>query len=137
MRFLICSDGMPASRSAIRIGGLLAAACRAETVLLGITEHPADDAALKNAIEEQGQSIQREGVSPKLIFRAGEPIREILNETAASSYDLVIIGAQQKGRSGLYWRSAKTYEVVKAITAPVLVAIGQCAQLKKFLVCTG
>src|SRR5713101_7418467 len=31
----------------------------------------------------------------------------------------------------------KTYEVIKAISPPVLVAIGECEDLKRFLVCTG
>src|SRR5438876_1175330 len=46
---------------------------------------------------------------------------------------LPLIGAA----TGLYWRSEKTYEVIKSIPPPVLVAIGECTTLKKFLVCTG
>jgi len=38
---------------------------------------------------------------------------------------------------GEYWRSKRTYEVIKAIQPPVLVAIGECKQLKRFVVCTG
>jgi nucleotide-binding universal stress UspA family protein len=37
----------------------------------------------------------------------------------------------------LYWRSQKTYQVIKAIAPPVLVAIGECKTLKNFLLCTG
>ena len=37
----------------------------------------------------------------------------------------------------LYWRPEKTYEVIKAVPPPVLVAIGDCAQIKRILVCTG
>ena len=48
-----------------------------------------------------------------------------------------MIGARRKGATGLYWRSERTYEVIKAIQPPVLVAIGECKQLKRFLVCTG
>jgi nucleotide-binding universal stress UspA family protein len=137
MRILICSDGMPASGQAARIGGLIAVACQAETVLLGIAEKPADEPALREALEKEAQSLAAAGVSAKMVVRAGEPIREIFNETSAHTYDLVVIGAQRKGGSGHYWRSEKTYEVIKAISPPVLVAIGECAQLKRFLVCTG
>jgi nucleotide-binding universal stress UspA family protein len=76
-------------------------------------------------------------VAPKVVVGAGEPIRQIVNETSATHYDLVVIGARHTGRTGLYWRSQKTYEVIKAIPAPVLVAVGERAQLKRFLVCTG
>jgi nucleotide-binding universal stress UspA family protein len=38
---------------------------------------------------------------------------------------------------GDYWRSKKTYEVIKSVQPPVLVAIGESKQLNRFLVCTG
>src|SRR6202043_4254890 len=47
------------------------------------------------------------------------------------------IGARRTGRKGLYWRSEKTYEGIKAIPPPVIAAIGDCNRLKRFLVCTG
>lgn len=137
MRILICSDGMPASAAATRLGGIISHACHAETVVLGIVERPPDEAALREALAREAQQLRYNSVEPKIVIRAGEPIREILNETSTSKYDLVVIGAQHKGRSGLYWRSAKTYEVIKAITPPVLVAIGGCETLRKFVVCTG
>jgi nucleotide-binding universal stress UspA family protein len=137
MRILICSDGMPAADSATRIGGLLAGPLRAKTTLLGITEKPRDEKPLREALEMQAQSLRAQGVEPDIVVRGGEPIREILNQTSTATYDLVIIGARRTGTTGLYWRSAKTYEVIKAIPPPVLVAIGQCERLKRFLVCTG
>ena len=70
-------------------------------------------------------------------MRSGEPVRQILDLTAKTKFDLVIIGARWTGATGQYWRSVKTYDVIKSITPPVLVAIGECEQLKRFLVCTG
>ena len=52
-------------------------------------------------------------------------------------YDLTIIGAERKGTTGLYWRAEKSYEVIKAIPSPVLLATGACETLKSFVVCTG
>jgi nucleotide-binding universal stress UspA family protein len=137
MKLLICSDGMPASTQATQLGGIVAGACRAETVLLGIVEQPSDEGPLRDALEREAAMLRQAQVNPKIVVRAGEPIREILNETSANNYDLVVIGAQRKGNSGLYWRSTKTYEVIKAIAPPVLVATGECKSLKKFLLCTG
>ncbi len=37
----------------------------------------------------------------------------------------------------MYWYSEKTYEVIKAIPSPVLVAKGECERISRFLVCTG
>ena len=63
--------------------------------------------------------------------------RQILDQTSDASYDLVLVGARWTGATGHYWRSERTYEVIKAIQPPVLVAIGERKQLKRFLVCTG
>src|SRR6266581_6680758 len=137
MKVLICSDGMPAAESAIELGGLLAARLKAETTLFGIAEKSQDEAPLRDALEKQAQPIRSRNVALDSIVHAGEPIREILDQTSKTSYDLVIIGARWTGATGYYWRSKKTYEVIKAIQPPVLVAIGECKHLQRFLVCTG
>jgi nucleotide-binding universal stress UspA family protein len=137
MKILICSDGTSSADSAIRLGGLLAGPSRAETTLLGIAEKPANERVLRDALEVQSQLLRAAGVVPEIVVRAGEPIRQILKQTSTTTYDLVVIGSRHTGTTGLYWRSRKTYEVVKSIPPPVLVAIGECTRLKKFLVCTG
>ena len=137
MKILICSDGMPAADNATRLGGLVAASARAETTLLGIAEKPRDEVSLRDALGTQAQSLREQGVVPEIVVLAGEPIRQILNQTSTTKYDLVVIGSRRTGSTGLYWRSEKTYEVIKAIPPPVLVAIGDCEKLKRFLVCTG
>jgi nucleotide-binding universal stress UspA family protein len=137
MKILICSDGMPAADNATHVGGLLARASRAETTLLGIAEKPRDEEPLRDALRAQAELLRKEGVVPEVVVRAGEPIRQILNETSATNYDLVVIGSRRTGTTGLHWLSEKTYEVIKAIPPPVLVAMGERPQLKRFLVCTG
>src|SRR5438105_8110510 len=137
MEIAVGSDGPPAAENATRIGGLLAGPSHAETTLLGIAEKPSDERPLRDTLEAQAQSLRADGVTPEIVVRAGEPVRQILNQTSATTYDLVVIGARRTGRTGLYWRSKKTYEVIKAIPPPVLVAIGECNRLQRFLVCTG
>src|SRR6266581_3149092 len=137
MKVLICSDGTPAAESAIDLGGLLAAPLKAKTTLFGIAEKSQDEAPLREALEKQAQPIRSQNVALNIIVHAGEPIREILDRTSKASYDLVIIGARWSGATGYYWRSQKTYEVIKAIQPPVLVAVGECKHLQRFLVCTG
>ncbi len=128
---------MPAADNATRLGGRLAGPLQAETTLLGIAEKPRDEGALRDALNAQAESLRVRGVTPKIVVRPGEAIRQILKQTSTVTYDLVVIGARRTGASGLYWRSMKTYEVIKAISPPVLVAIGECEDLKRFLVCTG
>lgn len=135
MRILICSDGTDPANKPVKLGGLLAGPCRAATTLLGIAEKPEDDKPLRKALDCEVGLLR--DYAAELVVRAGEPIRQILNQTSEQQYDLVIIGARHKGRTGLYWYSEKTYEVIKAIPLPVLVALGDCERLQRFLVCSG
>jgi nucleotide-binding universal stress UspA family protein len=137
MNILICSDGRPAADSAIKLAGRLARPQHAKTTLLGIVEESAEESALRNALERQAQLLRASELAPETTVRTGEPVREILHQTLAVKYDLVVIGSRRARSTGLYWRSEKTYEVIKAIAPPVLVAIGENARLQRFLVCTG
>src|SRR5437016_8187106 len=137
MKILICSDGKPAADSATRLGASLAGPLHAETTLLGIAESAKDETALREALEKQAEWLRQKNVSPQIAVGAGDPVRQIVNQTAKAKYDLVIIGARKTGSTGPHWRSEKTYEVIKSISPPVLVAMGEWAQLKRFLVCTG
>ena len=137
MRILICSDGSDPGDKPVLLAGLVAGPTKADTTLLGIAEAPADEKPLREALESEAQKLKKFGVSPEIIFRAGEPIREILEQTKATAYDMTIIGARRKSSSGPYWRAGKTYEVIKAIPSPVLLATGACETVKSFVVCTG
>jgi nucleotide-binding universal stress UspA family protein len=137
MKILICSDGMPAAESATRLGAAVAVPLQAETTLLGIAENSEDEASLRQALEKQAESLRALNLSPQVNMGAGDPVLKITEETARTKYDLVIIGARKTGSTGLHWRSEKMYELIKSISPPVLVAIGEWAQLKRFLVCTG
>ena len=137
MKILICSDGMPAADAATRLGALLAAPSRAETTLLGIAEKAEDEPSLREALEKQAEWLRAKNVSPQIAVGAGDPVRQIVDQSAKTKYDLVVIGARKTGSTGLHWHSEKTYEVIKSISPPVLVAMGEWAQLKRFLVCTG
>jgi nucleotide-binding universal stress UspA family protein len=137
MKILICSDGTSSAEPAIRLGGSLAGPLKAQTTLLGIAETSEDERPLREALQKQAESLRGRGVSPDIIVQSGEPVRQIVDQTSKTSYDLVVIGARWTGATGRYWRSEKSYEVIKSIQPPVLVAIGECEQLKRFLVCTG
>jgi nucleotide-binding universal stress UspA family protein len=137
MKILICSDGTSSGQTAINLVGLMAGSLTAETTLLGIAEKPEDEQPLREALYTQSQVLRRYNVSPEIVVQFGEPILQILQQTSHSKYDLVVIGARWTGAVGHYWRSKRTYEVVKAIQPAVLVAIGEQQQLNRFLVCTG
>src|SRR5204863_8995221 len=80
---------------------------------------------------------RQRGISPSVVVQSGEPVWQIAQQTSNTKYDLVVIGARWTGAVGEYWRSTKTYEVIKTIQPPVLVAIGERKELKRFVICTG
>jgi len=137
MEILICSDGTSSAETAIELGGLLAKPLTAGTTLLGIAEKSEDEQPLREVLYAQAQSLRQRDVSPEIIVQLGEPVLQIVQQTSDRKYDLVIIGARWTGAVGHYWRSKRTYEVIKAIQPPVLVAIGERNELKRFVVCTG
>jgi nucleotide-binding universal stress UspA family protein len=137
MKILICSDGMPAAENAMRLGAAFAAPLKADVILLGVAEKTEDESSLQQALEKQAESLRSQQVSPKIEMCAGDPVRRIADEIAKTKYDLVIVGARKTGSAGLHWRSEKMYELIKSISPPVLVAMGEWAQLKRFLVCSG
>lgn len=137
MKILICSDGSDPAETVIQLGGSLAEPLKAQVALLGIAETAGDEQSLREALEKQAGSLHGRGMPLDIIVQSGEPVHQILDETSKSKYDLVVIGTRWTGPVGDYWRSKKTYEVIKSVQPPVLVAIGESKQLKRFLVCTG
>ena len=137
MRILICSDGTDPADNPTRLGALIASPRHSPTTLLGIAEEAGDTEALKQALDSEARMLREKEVPAEIVIRSGEPIRQILAESTSNEYDVVIIGARRKGDGGLYWRPEKSYDVIKAVPPPVLVAIGPCDRLKKILVCSG
>jgi nucleotide-binding universal stress UspA family protein len=137
MKILICSDGTASAETATHFAGLLARPLNAQTTLLGIAETSGEEQPLRNVLNAQAQSLRQHGVSPDVVVQSGDPVWQIAQQTSNNKYDLVVIGTRWTGTMGDYWRSKKTYEVIKAIQPPVLVAIGERKELKRFVVCTG
>jgi nucleotide-binding universal stress UspA family protein len=137
MKILICSDGTSSAEIAIQLGGSLAGPLKAETTLLGIAETAQDEQPLRDALQNQAQSLRERGIAVEIVVHSGEPVHQILDQTSKSNYDLVVIGARWTGAVGEYWRSKRTYEVIKTVQPPVLVAMGERKQLKRFVICTG
>src|SRR6266446_5124103 len=100
MRILICSDGTDPGDKPVLLAGLVAAPTKAETTLLGIAEPSADEEKLREALNKEAEKLRKFGVSPEIVFRAGEPIREILEQTKTAAYDITVIGARRKSSTG-------------------------------------
>ncbi len=137
MNILICSDGGSAAQGAIRLGESLAASLNAQVTLLGIAENPDEEIPLRKKLEKEEQVLRGQGIGVHLVVESGEPVHQIVDQTTKAKFDLVMVGARWIGMDGQYWRSAKMYDVIKSITPPVLVAMGEPGRLSRFLLCTG
>jgi nucleotide-binding universal stress UspA family protein len=137
MRILICSDGTDPADKPTKLGGLIAGPCKAATTLLGIAEKPEHKEALGAALENEAQLLRNLGLAPEVVMREGDPIRQIFNQAAEGNYEIAVIGARRRWGSDLYFYSERTYEVIKSVPAAVLIAIEDCSQMKRILVCTG
>jgi nucleotide-binding universal stress UspA family protein len=137
MNILICSDGTPASDGAAHLGGILARATKAPVTLLGIVENPADDQPLRQALDRETDILRRTGVPYQTVVQSGEPTAQILGETSAKKYDLIVIGSRRRNVSGGFWQSQRTYEIIKAVEPPVLIAMGPCEGISRILLCSG
>src|SRR5580704_18928004 len=137
MKILFCSDGSTQSDNAVRFGALIAAACQAETSILGIVEKAGREDAVLKALRRAQEILKEYHLNAELITKAGRPVPEIIKRTQETKYDLVIIGAARKGPRGPLCMSARAYKIIEAVEPPVLVVIGERAALRRILLATG
>jgi nucleotide-binding universal stress UspA family protein len=137
MKILFCSDGSTQAENAVRFGALIAAACQAETSILGIVEKSGQEDAVLRALRRAQEILKEHRLNAELITKPGRPVPEIVKRTQESSYNLVVIGATRKGTRGPLWMSARAYKIIESVEPPVLVVIGERTALRRILLCTG
>ncbi len=137
MKILFCSDGSAQAENAVRFGALIAAACQAETTILGIVERASEQDTVLQALRRAQDTLKEHHLNAELITKAGRPVAEIVKRTQEAKYDLVVIGATRKGTRGPRWMSARAYKIIESVAPPVLVVIGDRVVLRRMLVCTG
>lgn len=136
MKILICSDGHARAESAIRFIANTAASCGAKITVLGIIEHPADEAALTESLRKQVQILRDKNVVLDVVTRSGNALAEIKKRTTGQQFDFVVIGAERKG-GGPFAMSSKVYHIIKTIDPPVLTVTDPRADLRRVLICSG
>jgi nucleotide-binding universal stress UspA family protein len=137
MKILYCSDGSTQAENAVRFGALIAAACQAETSILGIVEKSGQEDAVLQALRRAQEILKEHHLNAELITKPGRPVPEIIKRTQETRYDLVVIGAARKGTRGPLWMSARAYKIIESVEPPVLVVIGERTALRRILLATG
>ena len=137
MNILVCSDGSERARRALASAAIIANATKAEPTILGITETEQAEPNLLAALREESKVFQDQAVEPRIVTKIGDPVAEIVRCTKETAYDLVVIGAERKGRQELFLPSTKAYSITEAILPPVLVVPVSRPAIKRILICTG
>lgn len=141
MKILFCSDGSRQAESAVRFGALIAAACKAEPSILGITEKAGREDALRQALVNSQNILKEIRLDAELITKSGSLVREIVKRTMEDRYDLVVIGAACKNP---FWRlldpwwmsPMRAYKIIESVEPPVLVVFCDRPALRRILLCT-
>jgi nucleotide-binding universal stress UspA family protein len=134
---MVCSDGTERAREALIFVAIIAAATRAETTILGISEIEQDQGRLSEALCEEMQVFQENDTKVDMVTRFGDPVEEIIQRTREFTYDLVVIGAGRQRGQEFFLPSAKAYSIIETISPPVLVVPRSRPDLKRILICSG
>jgi nucleotide-binding universal stress UspA family protein len=136
MKMLFCSDGRKQADNAVRFGALIAAACQAETSILGVAERTSEQEPLLQSLRREQLILKEYHLDAELISKAGRPVREIAKRARESDYDMVVIGAEHNIARGKGWTSARAYKIIESVEPPVLVVIGERLDLRRILLCS-
>ena len=95
MKILICSDGTTSRRKRDSTGRIVGRPVpKPKPRFLVLRKGRQDESHCAKRSTNEAQPLRSQSVALEIIVRAGEPIREILDRTSKTSYDLVVIGAR-------------------------------------------
>ncbi len=132
-KILIATDGSPRAEGAVRLGGRIASAFKAEVTLVGISEEASQQPALLEALAQAQTTLRQENQMEAAILTAqGDPVERIAALTAETPYILVVLGGARVGGHAL-----KAYQLVRRVHSRVLVARQDATRFERILLCSG
>jgi nucleotide-binding universal stress UspA family protein len=137
MKILVCSDGSERCRRAFASAAVIAAATKAETTILGITENEQGEGELLETLREEAAVFWEKETKLQIVTKFGDMVGEIIRQTRETNYDLVVIGAERRGTQEFFLPSTKAYSIAETIAPPVLVVPRPRPDLKRILICSG
>lgn len=133
-RILLCSGGSRHSEKAVRFAGEMARRMGAQLTFFHVMASPpavfsefeneenpqALVGALGKVVQRQNHILDSLGVQHSVRLRYGFVLDELRKELAEQPYDLVVIGARQKGGGGFFLDDL-TKEILESVACSVLV----------------
>ena len=134
-RILLCYDGTPEGRLALRCGSALARQLQAETHLLAIlsfswcsggydffsTVKPdIDEGTAKEILQEGIEKLHAWGVTATGHFAVGSVVEEIARLANSLKVDLIVIGHHPEGFFARWWAGANHTSLLNRVSCGVL-----------------
>jgi len=135
MRMLLCCDGSPHMTRGVEFGARVARSMATHVDVLAVSAQ-GSDAAVRRIAEQIATELQDAGIPVLTLWKRGRLAEEVVQQTRAAPYDLVVIGS--RGRRGflrLLLGSVALY-VSEHAPASVLVVKGRVRDPERLLVCT-
>ena len=138
-RILLCYDGTPEGRAALRCGALLARQLQASAHLLAILDHAywtrsfeilspiafdLDDRAAEKILTEGVAAVRDWGITATGHVLAGNPIDEISRLAVELNIDLIVIGHRHGSAFMRWWTGENHALLLDRVNCGVLFEVG-------------
>jgi nucleotide-binding universal stress UspA family protein len=138
MRILIATYGSPHDKVALHLGAHVAQRSGEPPTILAVIDH-CDDRPMPGGdlILTRWREISNlTDLEARTEIRLGQPSEEIIRETKADAYGLLIVGDGQRARPlARFLHSPTAVQVVKCAPCSVLVTKGQARPIRQVLLC--
>jgi len=134
LKILICISRLPYAQATLRFGGLIAGLEPSQATILTVIEHESERPFAAATLKQAQTSLDLPYTETKI--RWGSPTNEIIRETNAGTYDIVVLGDHVL--RGFFDRFLPTvaHQVADRTAATVLIVKEQAPALRRILVCT-
>ena len=135
MKILLSTNGSSHTTRALEMGARIAQRAASQVDILVVAERDREKEA-RRAAEAAAADLEAAGVPVDIHWRAGRLANEVVLQTQAVPYDLLVIGS--RGRRGVtrLLLGSVALNVTGYAPASVLVVKGRARDLENFLVCS-
>ncbi|MBA3533402.1 MAG: universal stress protein [Ardenticatenales bacterium] len=136
MSILVATGGAAHSIVALTFGAHLAAVCQGTVVVLTVIMRDEERSKAETILESARFVLDSLHTPYKTLIRVGHPAEEIIAETEANPYQMVVVGEKQY--HSLFTRfvlGATALRVVEHASCPVVVVKGQIGEVRRVLLC--
>lgn len=134
MKILICISRLPYARATLQFGGLIAGLEQSQATILTVVENASERPLAETTLAQAQTTLNLPQTDLKI--RQGNPANEIIRETNAGDYDIVVVGDHVLHGFFDRFLPTVTHKVADRTASTVLIVKEQTAALQRILICT-